>query len=58
MIFEVRIPLEGFNTESSDNVRFKLSSWEYALRLMGDKPDGEKAIAGNASRNAKGREYG
>ena len=49
--FEVRSALEGFSTESSDNVKFKLSS---RPALMGDKPDGEKAIARNASHNAKG----
>ena len=51
MTFEVRNALEGFSTESSDNVKFKLSS---IPALIGDKPDGEKAIARNASHNAKG----
>ena len=44
VIFLERIPLDGLNNESSDNVRFKLSR-DCALRFIGDKPEGEIAMA-------------
>ena len=52
VILEVRVPLAGLCNSSSDIVRLRLLNRDCALRLIGDKPEGEMAIARNASRNA------
>ena len=44
--------MAGLCNSSSDTVILRLLNRDCALRLIGDKPDGEMAIARNASRNA------
>ena len=43
-ILFVRIPLDGCTKDSSDSDRSRLSR-DGTLRLIGDKPEGEKAMA-------------